>query len=203
MKNFLQFIVVVSLASSIVSGCAAPIQMITPAQESLKNYKMLEIAEMKSDVIGKTDARVLNSIMEEVVVGILDLKHFDTLIVSDSISLKPKLAAKVFSPASLNDTTASVALLKSTLVEYEEGSGLLRFLFGAFAGSGKVTLELVVSNKISHKLLMKARTTANITGMFSSVNDVVDPLKRAIVKFVEDYFVKEKKYKPVTAAERW
>jgi hypothetical protein len=39
--------------------------------------------------------------------------------------------------------------------------------------------------------------------MFSSVNDVVDPLKRAIVKFVEDYFVKEKKYKPVTAAERW
>jgi hypothetical protein len=203
MKNFLQIIIVIGIAASILSGCAAPIQMITPAQESLKNYKVLEIAEMKSDIIGKTDAGVLNRIMEEVVVGILDLKHFDTLIVSDTIGLEPKLAAKVLSPASFNDSTAAVALLKSTLVEYEEGSGLLRFLFGAFAGSGKVTLELVVSNKTSHKLLMKARTTANITGMFSSVNDVVDPLKRAIVNFVEDYFVKEKKYKPLTAAERW
>ncbi|HEX7574061.1 MAG TPA: hypothetical protein VF514_13295, partial [Bacteroidota bacterium] len=61
------------------------------------------------------------------------------------------------------------------------------------AGSGNVTLELDVVNRSTHQQIMKARTAANISGSFSSASNVVGPLSKAIVNFVDENFVQLKK----------
>jgi hypothetical protein len=128
--------------------------------------------------------------MNSAIERILDLKHFSHIIVADSINLKPEIESRIIRLSAAQDSL-STAILKITIVEYDEGNGFLRFLFGMFAGSGKVTLELSVINRQSNREILKAKSTADITGAFSSANNVVDPLSRAINNFVEDHFVKE------------
>ena len=176
-----------------IAGCAAPLEIMVPAREPLTPYRTLEIAAPTNDVVGKIDNSVVNDIMQDAVEGILDLKHFSSLIVSSEIGLRKELSDIVSRPGGLGDSTAAVAVLGTTIVEYDEGSGFLRFLFGSLAGSGKVTLELYVVNRATHQEIMKARTTATISGAFSSASNVVGPLSKAIVNFVEDNFAPPKK----------
>ncbi len=175
-----------------LAGCAAPVQIMSPATESLTPYRSIEILPPQNDVVGQIDKSVVNSIMEDAVEGILDLKYFDNIIVSDEIGLKKELSDKVLRPGMLKDTTVNVALLKTTIAEYDEGSATLRFFFGSFAGSGQVTLELAVYKKTDKSQLIKAKTTAKISGAFSSADNVVGPLSKAIVNFTKDNFIAEK-----------
>lgn len=131
--------------------------------------------------------------MEESIAGIIELNHFDKILIAGSINLDPKLAEKTAQVSAYYDTTNSIAVLKTTLVEYDERSAALRFFFAPLAGAGKVTLEIEVINRQTQKLLLKAQTSERIAGAFSSASAVIDPLKRAIVNFIEDNFVKEKK----------
>lgn len=193
MKYALQCSLLLLLGLGIFAGCAAPVEIMVPAKEPLTTYRTLEIAAPANDVVGKIDNSVVNDIMQDAVEGILDLKHFSSLIVSTEIGLRKELSDSVSRPGAPGDTTSSVAVLGTTIVEYDEGSGFLRFLFGALAGSGKVTLELYVVNRSTHQEIMKARSTATISGAFATASNVVGPLSKAIVNFVEDNFVKPKK----------
>lgn len=177
------------LGLAILASCAAPVEITVPAKEPLTGFRTLKIAAPQNDVIGQIDAGVVNDIMQDAVEGILDLKHFNTVIVSDSIALKQELSDRVSRSDASGDSVASVAVITTTIVEYDEGSGFLRFLFGAMAGSGKVTLELSVANESTHQLIMKARTESKISGSLASASNVVGPLSKAIVNFVEDNFV--------------
>jgi hypothetical protein len=190
MKTLFQIMIVFAVAAFALSGCAAPLQIMTPAQEPLGHFRQLEIAAPKNDVIGKINSEVVHNIMNSAIERILDLKHFSHIIVADSINLKPEIESRIIRLSAAQDSL-STAILKITIVEYDEGNGFLRFLFGMFAGSGKVTLELSVINRQSNREILKAKSTADITGAFSSANNVVDPLSRAINNFVEDHFVKE------------
>jgi hypothetical protein len=176
----------------LLAGCAAPVRIMTPATESLAPYKAIQIEAPQNDIVGKIDKAVVDEIVEDAVEGILDLKYFDRVIVSEDVPLKKELSDKVLRPSMLKDSTIAVASLKTTIAEYDEGSATLRFFFGAFAGGGKVTLELSVLDGKTKKLLLKGTTTANITGSFASVDNVVGPLSKAIVNFTEDNIVKAK-----------
>jgi hypothetical protein len=190
MKTILQTTIVLFATALVFFGCAAPVKLLTPAQESLGQFQQLQIAIPKNDVVGKIDNSLVNEIMNDAVERILDLKHFSHVIVDDSIKLKPKIESRVIR-LSVTKDTLSTAILNTTITEYDEGSATLRFFFAPFAGTGKVTLELVVINKQTSREILKAKSTANITGAFSSASSVVDPLSRAINNFVEKYFIKD------------
>ncbi len=192
MKTLFQIMIVFAIAAFALSGCAAPLQIMTPAQEPMGQFQQLEIAAPKNDVVGKINSTIVNSIMNDATERILDLKHFSHIIVSDSINLNPKIESRIIRSSAAKDSL-SIAILKTTIVEYDEGNAFLRFLFGMFAGSGKVTLELSVINKQSNREILKAKSTADITGAYTSASSVIDPLSRAINNFVEDHFIKASK----------
>ncbi len=175
----------------LLSGCAAPVQILTPATQPLSPYKTLEITPLRNDVVGKIDRSVIDDIMQDAVEGILDLRYFDRVIVSDQIPLKKEISDKVLRPSMFKDSAAAVARLKTTITEFDEGSATLRFFFGALAGSGQVTLELTVADGKTDNLLLKGKTTSKISGAFASASNVVGPLSKAIVNFTEDHFVKK------------
>jgi hypothetical protein len=191
MKHLLT-IVIFAVGATLLVGCAAPVQILVPAKEPLSTFRALEIAPPKNDVVGKIDRGLVGEIIDEAVEGLLDLKRFDTLVVAPQIVLKKKLADRVGSAGQFADSALPLAILHTTIVEYDEGNAFLRFLFGVLAGSGKVTLELSVVNRATGQEILKARTTAQISGAFASKNNVVGPLAKAIVKFVRENFIAKK-----------
>jgi hypothetical protein len=178
-------------AASTFFFCAAPVTMIKAPRRSLDGYANLEVLELQNDVVGQIDEAILYSIVEKATKGIADLDRFQKIVVPENVDMNDKKYAGIFvSLQEVEDEQPETAVLKTTLVKYDKGNAFLRFLFGFMAGSGKVTLELAVSDMNTGEEIMKAETTAQIAGSFSSERDVVIPLSLAIVKFVKEYFVK-------------
>ena len=171
--------------------CAAPITTIKAPRRSLDGYANMNIVVPQNDVVGQIDDAIVYSIVEKATKGIADLGRFQKIVVPENVDLADKKYAGIF--VSLQDVQGEkekTTVLKTILVKYDKGNAFLRFLFGFMAGSGKVTLELTVSDMSTGEEIIKAETTAQIAGSFSTEQDVVVPLSLAIVKFVKEYFVK-------------
>jgi len=192
-KNALIIALFATLA--LLAGCAAPVIITTPAKEPLKDFSRLEIAPMQNQVVGEINQEVVDKIMTKSIKGIIELKRFSTIGVSERVSLigsDKDLAminqAVIKTDELTNGQADRVAMLQVTLLKYKKGSGFLRFLFGALAGGGEVSMDLTVTNRATQREILKANTTAQITGSYSSEKDVILPLSKAIVKFTKENF---------------
>jgi hypothetical protein len=54
--------------------------------------------------------------------------------------------------------------LSGSVLDYKKGSGFLRFLFGALAGSSKLTVELNLADKSTGTILFSGNFTQQVTG---------------------------------------
>jgi hypothetical protein len=174
----------------IIAGCAAPLKMTKTNTVNLGEYRAMEIIEIQNDVIGEIDDDIINDIMEEAVDEIEDLDYFDKLYLPTSVNVEENdIIAKIDSVDIDNNKLKKIIKLKVVLTEYDKGNGLLRFLFGIFAGNGKVTLQLSLLDSMSDEVFAEAESTARISGSFSSSQNVVTPLSKAIGNFVEQQFL--------------
>jgi hypothetical protein len=179
----------------LVLSCAAPIKMEKSSKEPLVQYNQLEILPLENQIVGEINEDVVNKIMSRSIKDIIKINRFSEISVAQGITLvggdgeKVKKSDVVISPDSLglseNDLVASFQI---RLIKYKKGNAFLRFLFGALAGSGEVQLELEVFDKNSGGSVLKATTASKISGAFSSEENVIAPLSRAVVKFVKDNF---------------
>lgn len=192
MKNI---ICSIALVVFLLTGCAAPVQLITPPTEPLDQYKNFMVLTMKNDVIGKINENVTKMIMTSAVERIQNLKYFDAIIVDETMFVDAALltSGKVIRRSAFTGDTSSVAVMTVTLTDYDEGSALLRFFFAPFAGMGKVGCNISIVSSASQKELIKARTVSSIGGLASGADEVITPIAKALTNVVERFFVLKKK----------
>jgi hypothetical protein len=179
--------------SVLMLGCAAPLEMIKAPKQALTPYRYLKVATIQNDVVGTVDTTILDNTLTASIKGILKLKRFDKVVIDDhAVLTDPEVLRAVVRDSSFHPDSGSVAILRTTLTSYDEGSGALRFFIGFGAGSGNVGLDLTVLDRSTNEEIMKAKTEATISGSFSSVKDSVEPLAKAIVNFIKDNFVVSK-----------
>lgn len=187
MRNY--FIVILLLLFLLIFGCAAPITMISTERDSLEHYKYLELTEMQNDVIGEINESVINKILDKSIKGIIKLNRFDKIVVPEKIEINDEnILSNIITKSESQNNLPNSAVLKIVLLKYNKGNSFVRFLFGALAGSGEVTCELIVLDKGTNNEVLKAQTTAQISGAFSSESNVIGPISKAIVKFVKEEF---------------
>jgi hypothetical protein len=165
------------------------------SDEPLVQYSQLEILPLENQIVGEINENVVNKIMSRSIKDIIKLNRFSAISVDQEINLvggdgeKVKQSNVLISSDSLGLTENDrVASFQIRLIKYKKGNAFLRFLFGAFAGTGEVQLELEVFNKDSGDSVLKATTASQISGAFSSEENVIAPLSRAVVKFVKENF---------------
>lgn len=84
---------------------------------------------------------------------------------------------KIFGEVNADLTTAEYEVTGSIL-DYEKGSGFLRFLFGAWAGGSKVTVSLQLLKKGTKNVVFGG----NFTGMVSSWMESGDKMFEHVAK---------------------
>ena len=199
MKNLTRTVI---FATFLMVGCAAPIKVKNTNRQPLNHYKNLQIFELKSDVIGETNDKVMNKIMTKAIGGILQLGRFKKVSRPEGSELEDKAAAtEIVSLQELEDDPSPTATLQIFLTNYNKGNSFARFMFGALAGSGEVKLEMTVVDMKTKQEKLKAETVAKIEGSFASESNVVGPLSKAIVKFVREQFDFDRTYQTVNLTD--
>lgn len=188
MTNFSR-LVLAAFTVSLQFGCAAKINMLTRPDENLGKYTALNITSVSVDVIGEYSPVIINEIMAKSVKNIVKSKRFAEVFVSNEIKISDKKITQfiLILPDSV-DSTLSIANLNVTITEYDKGNAMLRFLFGIFEGSGKVTVRVDAVDFHTEKELASATISVTIIGMFGSEGNVVSPIQKAISKFVNQNF---------------
>jgi hypothetical protein len=177
----------------IVSCSTAPIvHEIIPSKENLAQYQMLEIDVPENDISDKINSYNVNSMMEKSIQGIFNLKHFKNIIPSEEIALNYKLSNELKNLNSSSSFQLPIAVLKTKLVQFDEGSSFMQFMFGT--GNAKIIMELTVINKETQKEILKVRREEKISTVVRSVEDVIEPSSNIIVKFVRSNFTDSSKY---------
>jgi hypothetical protein len=183
------------LLALLLTGCAAPVQVITPPAEPLGHYDQFMVLTMKNDVIGKINQSVISRIMSEAVTRISGLNHFRTVIVDENMFVDQKLlnSGAVIRRSAFTGDSANVAVMQVTLTSYDEGSALVRFFLAPFAGMGKVGCDIRIVSAGTGNELVRARTVSSIGGITPGAEGVITPIAKALTNVVERYFVLQKK----------
>ncbi|MBN1998761.1 hypothetical protein JW935_14475, partial [candidate division KSB1 bacterium] len=159
------------LPAILIFACAAPITMMNTERHPINHYTNLEVLEFQNDVIGEINTFIMNKIMEKSIRGIVKLERFEKVSISPKIETNDEyILSNTSSADEAGDNLENTAVLEVILREYKKGNAFVRFLFGALAGSGSVTCDLVVLDKKTSKTMMRAQTTAKIVGAYSSEN---------------------------------
>jgi hypothetical protein len=185
-----------TLTLILILGCAAPIKMEKSSDKPLVQYNQLEILPLDNQIIGEINDNVVNKIMSRSIKDIIEMNRFSAVSISQEITLVGKDGEKVQQSSVVKPVDSlglapndQVAVYQIRHTKYKKGNSFLRFLFGAFAGSGEVELELEVFDKRSGNTVLKAITASQIAGAFASENDIISPLSKSIVKFIKDNFI--------------
>jgi hypothetical protein len=99
----------------------------------------------------------------------------------------------VFEGAEMNDSLAANYEVTGAILHYKGGSGFLRFLFGAMAGSAEVTTTLELRDRQLNRLVFAGNFTGTVTDwaqkgdqMFKIVaDDFANALKKRNKKLLE------------------
>lgn len=183
------YAIFVALGLLLLTGCgSAPVNhtIVTP-KESLLEFNALEINAMENDVADKVDWSIANNIMGESVEKILNLKHFNSIVVSEDIHLSKELSEKVNNTDASAGSKPSAAILKTKLVQYDEGNSFLQFMFGL--GRAEVVLEFTVIDKETNQEILRTRTEAKISNVLHSAEDIIDPSANLILNFIRKNFI--------------
>jgi len=68
-----------------------------------------------------------------------------------------------FPPINSNDSEEGYDI-KGSILDFKKGSGFLRFLFGALAGSSKLTIELSLTDRASDSVIFAGNFTQTVSG---------------------------------------
>ncbi len=184
-------VVALLLVVAAAAGCAAPITTTQSLAAPEYEYSGLIVQPLTNDVIGEINEKVCGKIMTDAAHGILQKSIVPYMHVPPEVSAGGGDRAKKVRMASLPlDSLEKVAPhiveVHTRLVSYDKGSATVRFLFGMLAGGGEVVLDIELRDHATGFVVTAGRTKATIQGAFSSEQDVIGPLSKAITKFVKD-----------------
>lgn len=182
------------LVCFIFAGCAAPIKMSHPLAENSDAYNALIIRPLENEVVGEISEDVCNKVMLIAAHGLVKRQlfpfyHVDLGLVGVEGERAERVASASIPLDSLDQMATKAAELQISLLEYKKGNSFLRFLFGTWAGSGYVLMEIKMIDHVDQHLLMAGTTKAMIQGAYAKEENVINPLAKAIIKFVEKKFL--------------
>ena len=129
MKSSL-YLSIISLIFLAACSTAPIVHEIIPSKENLSQYQILEIDMPENEISDKINSYNINNMMEKSIQGILNLKHFKNINISEGIALNYKLSNELKSLNNNSNFQLPIAVLKTKLVQFDKGSSFMQFMFG-------------------------------------------------------------------------
>ena len=191
MKSSL-YLSIISLIFLAACSTAPIVHEIIPSKENLSQYQILEIDMPENEISDKINSYNINNMMEKSIQGILNLKHFKNINISEGIALNYKLSNELKSLNNNSNFQLPIAVLKTKLVQFDKGSSFMQFMFGT--DNAIIIMEFTVINKETQKEILKIRREEKISTIVKSAEDIIEPSSNIIVKFVRSNFTDPSKY---------
>jgi len=165
----------------LAAGCGSShYTVIEPPKESVRDFKILEIREFKSNLQDPDSIKLAN--------------QFAGRLYAEIMKDRAKRPGdSVFDEVVLGNTaTGDVLVLDGTVVSFEKGSRAKRYFIGFGAGKAFCTIQSVFTNKANNHEILKTNFDGELSMSFfgGSADEAVDAVVRAYIAYLHDYFAK-------------
>ena len=151
----------------VATACSSRrVSVITPATQPLSSFSILEVTEIDSNV-PDVELDVPHKMRQELVRKIAETRRFRSV-------------------TQQTDETERVLRLESTILSYEKGSRVKRYVIGLGTGKSFMTIRVVLVNKATGKKVFEGDFEGEISGGFLGGSS--RSTENAVVDEVRDYF---------------
>jgi hypothetical protein len=175
-RRTLLLLVAVSL---LTAGCGSSrYTVIEPPKESVRDFKILEIRDFKSNLQDADSIRLASGFA-------------DRLYAAIEKDRKENPGESIFEQVVRgNSATGSVLVLDGTVVSFEKGSRAKRYFIGFGAGKAFCTIQSAFTNKASGQEILKTNFDGELSMSFfgGSADEAVDAVVAAYIDYLRDYF---------------
>lgn len=144
---------VILMACLLVIGCTKPYSILIELEQPLKATSNCYIGEIEDGMAFDVD--------EEDKPSLEDMTKFRNYIAEYLV----KKEIFGFANASEQDSEYEVV---GSLIEYKKGSGVMRFLFGLFGGTARMTVTLGLIDKSTNLTIFSGNFTRTVTSGYES-----------------------------------
>jgi hypothetical protein len=166
-KNVTGAFVIVLLGLLMLAGCT-PRYVVTTEMKA-------PFAERSSCNVGAITDGLPSDFPPEKKPGDFEISRFQNLL-QDEIAV-----SDLFNPVAKSADTGRYEV-SGTILDYAKGNGFTRFLFGAWAGSAKVTVELRLTNASTREIVFAGNFMGTVTDWVDEGNQMFDQVSRDFVR---------------------
>ena len=165
----------------VTAGCGSSrYTIIEPPRESVRDFKVLEIRDFRSNLQDVDSIRLASSFADRLYAAIQkDRKEHPGESIFDEVVRG-------------NSATGDVLVLDGTIVSFEKGSRAKRYFIGFGAGKAYCTIQSTFTNKASGQEILKTNFDGELSMSFfgGSADEAVDAVVAAYIDYLRDYFAK-------------
>lgn len=165
----------------LTAGCGSSrYTVIEPPRESVRDFKILEIRDFKSNLQDKDSIRLADSFADRLYAAIQkDRKEHPGESIFEQVVRG-------------NSATGQVLVLDGTVVSFEKGSRAKRYFIGFGAGKAFCTIESTFTNKSTGQEILTTKFDGELSMSFfgGSADEAVDAVVAAYIDYLRDYFAK-------------
>ncbi|MCJ7452673.1 MAG: DUF4410 domain-containing protein [Steroidobacteraceae bacterium] len=165
----------------LAAGCGSSrYTVIEPPKESVRDFKILEIRDFKSNLQDEDSIRLADNFADRL-----------NKAVQEDRAEHP--GESIFEQVVRGDSaTGDVLVLDGTIISFEKGSRAKRYFIGFGAGKAFCTIQSTFTNKSTGQEILKTNFDGELSMSFfgGSADEAVDAVVAAYIDYLRDYFAK-------------
>lgn len=165
----------------LAAGCGSSrYTVIEPPRESVRDFKILEIRDFKSNLQDEDSIRLAGKFADRLYAAVMEDR-------------REHPGESIFEQVVRGEAaTGDVLVLDGTIISFEKGSRAKRYFIGFGAGKAFCTIQSTFTNKSTGREILKTNFDGELSMSFfgGSADEAVDAVVDAYIDYLRDYFAK-------------